>query len=240
MSHKSLSSREERRYKSQIALKEIGEKGQEKIKNSRVLIIGAGGKGNMALTNLITAGVGKIGICDDRIINEESLSKQCLYGDNDIGKQKAIVSKQYLQSRNQFTSIKVHNILLSPENLNKIIHDYDVLIDATNDFETHFSIADAAFEAQIPLVFGSIIKNKTLVKVLNVTNKQTLGEIFKDQTPIDVGEEDGATPIVITNSITGVILANETIKIILNQPSQLCDNLLIINTSDYSLTIKPV
>lgn len=239
MSEEILSEREVRRYNSQLQLEGIGKEGQEKLKNARVLVIGAGGKGTSALKNLITAGIGNIGISDDTLVQESTLSRQSLYGDNDIGKQKAIVTKQYLQARNLFTNIKVHNIRLNQENLKSIIANYDILIDATSNFNTHFDIADVATELNKPLVFGTIIKNKSIVTVLNVKSSKKLTNIFPEKKPIDIGQENLATPIVIINSITGVILANEAIKIVLGNDSQLINNMLIINPSDYSLNLQP-
>lgn len=240
MSEEILSAREERRFQAQISLDGIGKEGQEKLKKARVLVIGAGGKGTTALKNLITAGVGCIGVSDDSLVREETLSRQSLFGDNDIGKQKAIVSKQYLQARNQFTKIKVHNIRLSIENLKKIIADYDVLVDATKNFKTHFEIAEAASEEKKSLVFGTIIKNKSIITVLKAGGSKKLIDIFPDKKPIDVGQEEATTPIVIINSITGVLLANEAIKLILGNPSQLTNNLLIINPADYTLNLQPI
>ncbi len=240
MSQKILSIREERRYEAQLSLESIGKIGQEKLKTASVLVIGAGGKGTTALENLITVGIGSIGISDDSLVKEETLCRQNLYGDNDIGKQKAIVTKQYLQSRNQFTNIKIHNIRLNAENLKTIIKNYDVLLDATNNFETHFAIAEAANEANIPLVFGTIIKNKSIITILNTGKGKKLIDIFPDKKPINVGEEEVSTPIVIINSITGTLLANETIKLILGNPSQLINNLLIINPADYTLELQPI
>lgn len=240
MSKEVLSAREERRYQAQISLEGIGKEGQEKLKNARILVIGAGGKGTTALKNLITAGIGFIGVSDDSLVKEETLSRQSLYGDNDIGKQKAIVSKQYLQARNQFTKIKVHNIRLSIDNLKKIIENYDVLVDATNNFETHFAIAEAAGEANKPLVFGTIIKNKSIITILNVGSERKLIDIFPDKKPIDVGDEEKSTPTVIINSITGVLLANEVVKLVLGNPSQLIDNLLIIDPATYTLKLQAI
>lgn len=240
MSEGILSAREERRYQKQLSLDGIGREGQEKLKKSKILVIGAGGKGTSALQNLITAGIGNVGITDDTPVQETTLSRQSLYGDNDIGKQKAIITKEYLQSRNQFTNITVHNIRLNVENIKKIIVNYDVLIDATNNFETHFNIAEAAHELNKPLVFGTIVNNKSIITVLNVNSSKKLVDIFPEKQAIDIGTGDNRTPIVIINTLTGVALANEAIKIIFGSSSQLIDKLLIINASDYSLSIQPV
>jgi molybdopterin/thiamine biosynthesis adenylyltransferase len=239
MAEEILSIREKRRYEQQTAISGIGESGQEKIKLSRVLVIGAGGKGTSALKNLITAGVGFIGISDDTLVQEDSLGRQSLFGDNDIGKQKAIVSKQYLQARNTFTDIKVHNIRLTEENLNKVIEDYHVIIDATNNYESHYAISKAAIEINRPVVFSAIKQNKGILTTLNYKNKKSLTEALPDESKIDVGGADTLSPVVIINSLTGSLAAAEVLKIILQKESVLCDNFLVIDASLYSLKLLP-
>lgn len=239
MSEKLLTIREERRYENQIALEGFGRKGQELLKQAKVLVIGAGGKGTTTLKNLITAGIGNLGVCDDKLVNEDSLSKQSLFGDNDVGKQKAIVVKQYLQTKNQFTNINVHNIQATSQNLPNIIANYDIVVDSTNSFETHLVIASAAKSEKKPLVLGNIHKNKSIVKVFTNEGK-SFAEIFSGHKFVDIGESDILTPVVIINSLTGTVLANEVVNIILNRPSQLIDNMLIINVSDYTFGLQPV
>jgi molybdopterin/thiamine biosynthesis adenylyltransferase len=239
MAEEILSIREKRRYEQQTAISGIGESGQEKIKLSRVLVIGAGGKGTSALKNLITAGVGFVGISDDTLVQEDSLGRQSLFGDNDIGKQKAIVSKQYLQARNTFTDIKVHNIRLTEENLNKVIEDYHVIIDATNNYESHYAISKAAIEINRPVVFSAIKQNKGILTTLNYKNKKSLTEALPDESKIDVGGADTLSPVVIINSLTGSLAAAEVLKIILQKESVLCDNFLVIDASLYSLKLLP-
>jgi molybdopterin/thiamine biosynthesis adenylyltransferase len=235
-----LSQRELRRYQPQIDFEGIRLEGQVKIKQSKVLVIGAGGKGTTALKTLITAGVGYIGISDDTLVKEETLGRQSLYGDNDIGKQKAIVSKQYLKARNQFAEIKVHNIRLTSENLVKILENYDIIIDATNNYLSHYAISDAAKSVNKPLVFSSIQQNHAVVAVLNGTNDKTLKDLIPDESALHFDGSNNSTPAVIINALTGVVCANETLKLILNVPSQLHSNLLFIDALDYSFTLCPV
>lgn len=238
MENEVLSTREFRRYEQQTSIKGIGEKGQEKLKLSRILVVGAGGKGTSALKNLITSGVGYVGVSDDTLIQEDTLGRQSLYGDNDIGKQKAIVSKQYLQARNAHTTIKVHNIRLNAENLNKVIEDYHVIIDATNNLDSHYAINEAAINANKPVVFSAIKDNKGILTTLNYNNNKVLKEILPNENAIDFGAPDSISPVVIINTLTGTLAAAEALKVILGKASELSDNFLIINASDYSLTLK--
>jgi len=237
MENNTLSERELRRYKNQMELDGIGEEGQRRLKKAKILVIGAGGKGTSTLKNLMTAGVGYIGVSDDTLVQEDTLGRQSLYNDNDIGKQKAIVSKQYLQARNRFTQIKVHNIRLIPENLSKVITQYNVLVDATNNFESHYAIGTAARQENIPLIVGHIANNKIYISAPKFADKAIQDILNAKQIKGD--KLDSQTPIVVVNSFAGNLLANEAIKIILEKPSQLNSNLLIIKLSDYSFTFQP-
>jgi molybdopterin/thiamine biosynthesis adenylyltransferase len=240
MENSVLSQRELRRYKPQIDFEGIGLQGQVKIKQSKVLVVGAGGKGTTALKTLITAGVGYIGISDDTLIREETLGRQSLYGDNDIGKQKAIVSKQYLKARNQFAEIKVHNIRLTADNLVKVLENYDIIIDATNNFPTHYAISDAAKSMNKPLVFSAIQDNRAIVAVINSQSGKVLKDILADEAKLPLNGSNTATPAVIINALTGVVLANEALKLILDIPSQLHSSLLVIDALDYSFNFLPI
>jgi molybdopterin/thiamine biosynthesis adenylyltransferase len=178
MENKVLSEREIRRFQPQIKLEGFGLEGQKKIKKSRVLVIGAGGKGTACMKALIGAGVGFLGVSDDSLVQETTLSRQSLYNDNDIGKQKAIVTKQYLQARNRLTDIKVHNIRLTSENLNKTLSQYDLIVDATNTFSSHYAICEASAQANKTLVFGHIGNNKGYITTILPENKKRIRQIF--------------------------------------------------------------
>jgi adenylyltransferase/sulfurtransferase len=235
MSDEILSQRELRRYQQQTELSEIGIEGQEKIKTARVLVVGAGGKGTSVLKSLITAGVGFVGVSDDTLVQEDTLGRQSLYGDNDIGKQKAIVSKQYLKARNTFTEIKVHNIRLTSENLNKVIQNYHVIVDATNNYDSHYAISKAAVDSGKPLVFSAIRKNKGIITTLNYLNKKDLNEVLPNENKIDVGEADNTSSLVLVNALTGTIAASEALKIILGKKTTLCNDFLVIDAANYNL-----
>ena len=238
MESKILSVRELRRYQKQIEIDSIGLHGQEIIKQARILVVGAGGKGIAVLENLITAGIGFIGICDDSIVSEDDFCKQYLFGDNELGKQKAIVSKQHLQSRNSFVSIKVHNIKLSSENYRQILENYDVVIDATNDLNTHVLLANVSNALKKPCIAGEIIESTIRVALLNGQEKRWIEDNFVNRSLIQAKESDLPLPLIISYSVIGAILAIESIKIILNKESQLYEQLLIINLSGYSVTYQ--
>lgn len=239
MEHKPISEREQRRFEPQIALDKIGLEGQEKIKNARVLVIGAGGKGTSAMQALISAGVGYLGISDDTLIDEQTLSRQSLYNDRDIGKQKAIVTKQYLQSRNTLTEIKVHNIRLTAQNLSKVVSSYDLILDATNNYESHYAISHSAAEFKKPAVFSHIENNIPYLISLNAEDGKTLETVLPNTNDLKE-DSDQLTPVILTNVLAGTFLANEALKYILGGASQFAAKLLKIKLSDYSLELKSI
>lgn len=240
MESSNISEREVRRFAHQINFEGIGLAGQEKIKNSRILVVGAGGKGTSAMKSLISAGVGFLGVSDDTLIQEETLSRQSLYNDTDIGKQKAIVSKQYLQNRNKLTQIKVHNIRLTSGNLKKIVELYDLIIDATNNFESHYAICEAAIISNKPLVFGHIENNISFFTTIGINSTTDLKTLLSKDGLFRKEDSDVSSPVILVNSLSGTILANEAISIILEKPSQLESNLLKIKLSNYSFDLAPI
>ena len=236
-----LSVREIRRFEEQIGIPGIGMQGQEKIRKARILVIGAGGKGASALQALVAAGAGYIGICDNYPVEEPVLPRQSLYGENDLGKLKAIVSRQRLLEVAKLTQIELHNICLSETNIGKIIGDYDLVLDATDNFVAHYLISDGVIAVGKPLVFGSVYHNTSQVSVFNYRGGPTLRSLFP-VAPHSKGipYDQGITAMHMLYTITGNLMANEALKIILGMDTTLNGNLLIFNIKDYSCLLKEV
>ncbi len=138
-----LTPREKRRYAKQIMLAEIGETGQAKIKNSSVLVIGAGGLGCAVLQYLTVAGTGKIGIAEFDMVDESNLQRQVLYGLNDVGRLKSIIAKSRLGELNSSTRIELFNLRIDNSNAFNIIKDFDIVVDATDNYEVRYTISDS-------------------------------------------------------------------------------------------------
>ena len=211
-----LSQKEIRRYTLQINSPQIGLEGQEKIRNSKILVVGAGGKGTSVLQNLATLGIGKIGISDNFPVQEAELSRQHLYGNSDLGKQKAIISKQKLLDINHFVDYELHNVCLSENNIQSICKNYDVLIDATDNFASRYLISDTAIALGKPMIFGMIAGKIGLVSVFNFKGGPSLRCLFPE-IPDDLysKESDEFACQVSILGIIGSIIANEALKIIL-------------------------
>ena len=237
-----LSNRELRIFKHQIDLPYIGIQGQEKLKRSSVLIVGAGGKGTFTLQNLAVAGIGSIGICDYQVVEETAISRQTLYGSGDLGKQKAIISKQKLTENNPFCIIEIHNICLSESNISNIIADYDIIVDTTDNYASHRLIDNAALQLKIPVVFGILHKGIIMVTVFHFRNGHSLQQIFPYD-PQYHGDNVLSALLpgeIIPYGLTGSLLANEVLKVILDFPGVLDGKILNFDISTYRITIDPL
>ncbi len=236
-----LNDGELRRYTHQIKLESIGIKGQEKIKKSKVLVIGAGGTGTAVLQNLAIAGIGKIGISDSLPVEEKSLSKQGLYGNSDIGKQKAIVSRYKLSEINHFVDFELYNIRIEKNNVLDICREYTVLVDATDNFPTRYLINDAAIILRKPLVFGSVLNTTGMVSVFNYKEGPSLRCLFPAEPQGEMSpEQKEITALSTLYNITGTIMANEVLKIILQINNVMSGKLLLFNILDYSISFNKI
>jgi adenylyltransferase/sulfurtransferase len=151
-----LSGEQTRRYSRQIVIPQIQASGQERIGNAKVLCIGAGGLGSPALMYLAAAGVGTIGIVDFDTVDETNLHRQILYGQSDIGKKKVEVARTKIQESNPLVTVNTYPVRIATTNVLEIMTDYDIIIDATDNFATRYLINDAAVLLNKPYVWGSV------------------------------------------------------------------------------------
>ena len=151
-----LSAQQARRYSRQIVIPQIQESGQERIRNAKVLCIGAGGLGSPALMYLAAAGVGTIGIVDFDTVDETNLHRQVLFGQSDIGKKKVEVAKSKIEESNPLVSVTTYPVRVNPSNVLEVMAGYDIVIDATDNFATRYLINDAAVLLNKPYVWGSV------------------------------------------------------------------------------------
>ena len=230
-----LSPREIRRYSKQIMLSEIGLEGQEKLKKAKILVVGAGGLGCPVLQYLTAAGIGKIGIVEFDKVDESNLQRQVLYGSLDVGKLKAIIAKNWLENLNSLVDFEIFNLKLTAANAIGIIRKFDIVLDATDNYETRYIINDACVILHKSMVHGAIFKYEGQVSVFNFNNGPTYRcfnphektDDYKNPRPEDVGLM-GVLP-----GITGTIMANEVIKIITGAGNVLSGKLLIFNMLNY-------
>jgi len=231
MKYEILTPREIRRYSKQIMITEIGIGGQEKLKNARVLVIGAGGLGCSVLQYLTVAGTGKIGIAEFDMVDESNLQRQVLYGSDDVGKLKSIIAKKRLENLNSLVKIESFNLRINTSNALNIIENFDIVVDATDNYEARYAINDSCVIMDKPMVHGSIYKYEGMVSVFNYKggatyrcyNPASPGKNYKNPAPAEVGLF-GVLP-----GITGTMMANEVIKIITETGDILSGKVLIFN-----------
>jgi adenylyltransferase/sulfurtransferase len=225
-----LTDAEKRRYRRHIMLPEIGEKGQEKLKDARILVIGAGGLGAPVLQYLTVAGVGRIAIIDDDIVNEDNLHRQILYGGHDLGKLKTIIAKQRLSILNPLVNHEIFNIRLKPSNALEFISKYDIIVDATDNYSTRYLINDACIITGKPWVFGSIYKYEGQVSTFMYDKGPSLRCLYPDTKDKKlVPDVSTAGMLGVLPGIIGSLQGNEVLKLILGIGELLCGKLLIYN-----------
>ena len=153
-----LSREELERYSRHLTLPQLGEEGQRRLKNARVLVIGAGGLGAPALQYLAAAGVGTIGVVDDDVVSVSNLQRQVVHGMADIGRPKVDSAADAVARLNPLVTVHRHPERLSTDNALEIFSGYDLIMDGADNFGTRFLVSDAAELTGIPVVWGSILR----------------------------------------------------------------------------------
>jgi sulfur-carrier protein adenylyltransferase/sulfurtransferase len=146
------------RYSRHLVLPDIGMVGQRRLKNARVLVIGAGGLGSPTLLYLAAAGVGTLGIVEFDVVDESNLQRQIIHTDADVGRSKAHSARDSIQAVNPLVTVDLHEFRLEPDNAVDLFGGYDLIIDGTDNFATRYLVNDAAVLAHKPYVWGSIYR----------------------------------------------------------------------------------
>ncbi|GAA1909100.1 adenylyltransferase/sulfurtransferase MoeZ [Nocardioides marmoribigeumensis] len=153
-----LSVDEVRRYSRHLIIPDVGMAGQKRLKNAKVLVIGAGGLGSPALLYLAAAGVGTLGIVEFDEVDESNLQRQVIHGQSDIGRPKAESARDSIKEINPLVEVVVHDERLDNDNVLQIFEQYDLIVDGTDNFATRYMVNDAAFFLKKPYVWGSIYR----------------------------------------------------------------------------------
>ena len=214
-----LNKREIEKFSRQIILKNIGALGQKKIREAKVLIIGMGGLGCPAAEFLTRSGIGTLGIVDHDKVSLSNIHRQTLYTEKNVNKSKVKIAKKKLNEINPKTKINIFNYKLNKIKFNKIIKNYDYIIDGTDNFESKFLINDISLDYKKFLVVGAISKFDGHIFSFDFKNKNSpsLRDFYQEEVVTDEilnCENDGILGTVA--GIVGTIQANEILKKILN------------------------
>jgi len=217
------------RYNRQTILPEIGVSGQEKLKNARVLVIGAGGLGCPILQYLNAVGVGTLGIIDGDTVSISNLQRQILYTENEVGELKVEADKRRLLTQNSETNIEIYPFQLDQKNALKIIEKYDIIVDGCDNFATRYLVNDACVILKKKWVFGSILKFEGQVSVFDGEVGPTYRCLFPD-IPTDSPDCNTIGVIGTLPGIIGTVQANEVVKIIVGFGEVLQGKLWVMDT----------
>ena len=224
------------RYSRQLILPEVGKKGQTKLKEASILVIGAGGLGCPVLQYLSAAGIGTLGIVDFDIVELHNLHRQILYTPKDIGRLKTEAAIEKLKAHNSEINFKSFNCVLNEENANDIIKQFDIIIDGCDNFATRYIVNDACVANNKILISGSILKFEGQVAVFNYKGSKNLRDLYSEiPNPEDVPSCSETGVLGVVTGTIGSIMSAMTIDILLNQ-FQNANTLHLFNFKDYSLT----
>jgi sulfur-carrier protein adenylyltransferase/sulfurtransferase len=228
---------EVRRYSRHLIIPDVGMTGQKRLKNAKVLVIGAGGLGSPALLYLAAAGVGTLGIIDDDVVDESNLQRQVIHGQSDIGRPKVESAAASVAETNPFVKVIQHNVRLDTDNVLEIFADYDLILDGTDNFATRYLVNDAAVILNKPYVWGSIYRFEGQVSVFWAQEGPQYRDLYPEPPPPGMVPScaEGGVLGVLCASI-GSIMVTEAIKLITGIGDPLIGRLMVYDALEMRYT----
>ena len=235
---------EVRRYSRHLIIPDVGMTGQKRLKNAKVLVIGAGGLGSPALLYLAAAGVGTLGIAEFDEVDESNLQRQVIHGQSDIGRPKAESARDSIREINPYVEVRLHQVRLDSSNVLDIFRDYDLILDGTDNFATRYLVNDAAVLLGKPYVWGSIFRFEGQASVFWDDAPNGKGLNYRDLYPEP--PPPGMVPSCAKGGVLGVlcasigsIMVNEAIKLITGIGEPLLGRLMVYDALEMTYrTIK--
>jgi adenylyltransferase/sulfurtransferase len=225
-----LSNEEIARYSRHLIMPEVGLEGQQRLKNASVLMIGTGGLGAPVGMYLAAAGVGRLGIVDFDLVETSNLQRQIIHGTSDVGRPKIESARDRLRNINPHIEIETHDTRLTSENALRLIRNYDIVVDGTDNFPTRYLVNDACVLVRKPNVYGSIFRFEGQASVFWAEQGACYRCLYPEPPPpglVPSCAEGGVLGVL--PGIVGAIQANETIKMILGAPDTLVNRLLLFD-----------
>jgi sulfur-carrier protein adenylyltransferase/sulfurtransferase len=226
---------EVRRYSRHLIIPEIGMTGQKRLKNAKVLCVGAGGLGSPALLYLAAAGVGTLGIVDFDVVDESNLQRQIIHGQSDIGRPKAESARDSVREINPYVNVVLHETQLDSDNALEIFAQYDLIVDGTDNFATRYLVNDACVLLGKPYVWGSIYRFDGQASVFWAEYGPCYRCLYPEPPP------PGMVPSCAEGGVLGVLCAsigsiqvNEAIKVITGVGEPLAGRLMIYDALEMS------
>lgn len=238
-----LSREEVARYSRHLIIPNVGMSGQKRLKNAKVLFIGAGGLGSPALLYLAAAGVGMIGIVDFDEVDMSNLQRQVIHGRSDVGRSKAVSARESILEINDHVDVRLHEFRLDNSNAVELFSEYDLILDGTDNFATRYLVNDAAVIAGKPYVWGSIYRFEGQVSVFWEDAPGGVGLNYRDLYP--EAPPPGMVPSCAEGGVLGVlpatvgsIMATEAVKLITGIGEPLLGRLMMYDA--LSMTFRTI
>jgi adenylyltransferase/sulfurtransferase len=224
------------RFERQQILPEMGKEGQDRLQQSSILIIGAGGLGCPAISYLAAAGVGRLGIVDGDKVSTSNLNRQILFGQANLGQNKALVAAEHIRHQYPDLEVEVHPLFLDNHNAVQLLGDYDLIIDGSDNIGTRYLLGDACFLLGRPLVYGAIYQYEGQLTVFeNKSDSITYRDVYPVMpAPDEIPSCESAGVIGVLPGIIGTMQAAEAIKYICKIGTPLIGQLLYYNLKDHS------
>ncbi|WP_370272656.1 HesA/MoeB/ThiF family protein [Pseudooceanicola nitratireducens] len=218
-----------RRYARHIILREVGGPGQVRLKQAKVLVVGAGGLGSPALMYLAAAGVGSIGVVDDDVVDGSNLQRQVIHGDADIGRPKVQSAAERMQAINPFIEVRSYQRRLGAADVDALLAEYDLVLDGTDNFATRYLVNEACVKAGKPLISGALTQWEGQVSVFDPAHGAPCYQCVFPETPAEGLAPSCAEAGVIgpLPGVVGSIMALEAVKLLTGAGAVLRGEMLI-------------
>ena len=225
-----LTNDELRRYGRHLVLSQVGTTGQTKLKNARVLLVGAGGLGSPAALYLAAAGIGTLGLVDFDVVDETNLQRQVLHGTKDIGRLKLDSATDRIHDINPFVHVERFDTALTSQNALEIAKSFDVIVDGTDNFPTRYLVNDTCVILGKPNAFGSVLRFEGQASVFAAENGPCYRCLFREPPPAGLVPTCAEAGVLgVLPGLVGTIQATEAIKLVLGEGNPLIGRLLLID-----------
>jgi len=228
------------RYSRHIIMDDVGPEGQAALLDASVLVVGAGGLGSPVLQYLAAAGIGRLGVADDDVVELSNLQRQVIHGNDDVGRPKVDSAAEFIDALNPDVEVVRHEVRVTAENAPDLVAGYDVVVDASDNFSTRFLLNDACAFADVPLSHGAVFRFEG--QATTFTGGQPCYRCLFPEAPPEGTVPDCSTAGVlgVLPGTVGMFQATEVVKLVLDKGETLDGRLLVYDAMDLSTETIPV
>lgn len=218
------------RYARHLVIPEVGAQGQERLRRSSVVVVGAGGLGSPALQYLAAAGVGTIGIVDDDVVSESNLQRQVIHRTDQVGRPKVETAAEFLRGLNPDVHVRAVRSRLTPQNALDLLRPFDIILDGSDNFPTRYLVNDAAGLLKKPVVYGSVYRFEGQAAVFDAQRGPCYRCLYAAPPPPEMAPDCGDAGVLgVLPGLVGTIQAAETLKLLLGVGDPLIGRMLLID-----------